>query len=359
MEHKETQFITGLRAYAALGVFVIHSSGFGLKGINIYLDRIIDFGKYGLIVFFVLSAFTISMSIDSSNEFRPLDYIIKRICRVAPMYYVAIVAAFFLGGIPYYMDLFHVENNVMGLLLHLSFFNWLDFRYQNNLIGVEWTVPIEFVYYLAIPVFLSILKKKTDFPIIALVIAAVVSSTAYLLYKDPEFAVISYQWSPLKYLFTFIVGICAYLFFSSTKNYLPSLAYPDVILFTLIVGVVANVAFGFVYTDPSGTAKTAYSDIFASIVTAAFILLLKQKSTLKNWLFENPFVLFFGKISYSFYLLHMIVIQHMRPNVPLLKNHFILFGVVFGLSTVCYYVVERPFIHLGKKISLVKKAAIA
>lgn len=54
-----TNFITGLRAIAVLGVFVIHSGGGGLRTLGEEYNRLVDWGKYGVEMFFVISGFTI------------------------------------------------------------------------------------------------------------------------------------------------------------------------------------------------------------------------------------------------------------------------------------------------------------
>ena len=50
-----TLFLTGLRGYSALAVFLIHSGGGGLRSLGEWGNKLVDFGKYGVISFFVLS----------------------------------------------------------------------------------------------------------------------------------------------------------------------------------------------------------------------------------------------------------------------------------------------------------------
>lgn len=87
-----------MRGYAALSVFFIHANGFGLRQLSPYLDRLVDFGKYGVVAFFVISAFTISASLDLSDKFSFFKYRLRRLLRVAPMYYIVLIVAFALGG---------------------------------------------------------------------------------------------------------------------------------------------------------------------------------------------------------------------------------------------------------------------
>ena len=129
-----TKYITGLRAYAALSVYLIHSGGFGLRELSVFTNRIVDFGKFWVTVFFVLSAFTICMSIDKSDKFEFRKYLIRRFFRVAPLYYAVLIVGFLLGGSDYYLKLFNVENNFSSLLLHFSFLNFFYYKNQNSII---------------------------------------------------------------------------------------------------------------------------------------------------------------------------------------------------------------------------------
>lgn len=75
---------------------------------------------------------------------------------------------------------------------------------------------------------------------------------------------------------------------------------------------------------------------------------------------DNKFVLFLGKISYSIYLVHMVVlvfVLHLRYllNINGIDAYFFVISVTFlttiFLSSITYYFVEQPFIKVGKKLS--------
>ncbi len=101
----ETDFITGLRAIAAILVVAIHTqalSEFGFVGINIS-----DNGRYGVQIFFVISGFTIAETYSKSNSFA--SYFTRRYFRIAPLYYLVCSAMFALIAlsvleVPYWME---------------------------------------------------------------------------------------------------------------------------------------------------------------------------------------------------------------------------------------------------------------
>lgn len=326
-----------MRAFAALGVFLIHSGGFGLRELSVYSDRIVDFGKYGVVAFFVISAFTICMSIERDKVFSFKNYILKRFLRVAPMYYLILFIAFLLGGNEYYTKLFNVNNDVFSLLYHMSFLNWFNAKHQNNFIGVEWSVPIEFSYYLIIPFLLMFLKKSKGTLLFGLIISGFVSLFGYFFYVNSSSEML-FNWSLIKYFFSFIFGIFIYLIFIST-DFFEKNKFLDLSLLILLFGFIMYVILGY-----------GYKDFVVTIFIGLIILACKRKSIVSVFLFENRIIQYLGTISYSIYLTHMIFFYHLSQYFEWFKNPYYVFIVTIIISSFTYYLVEKPFIDLGKRI---------
>ena len=329
-----TKFVTGLRAYAALSVYLIHSGGFGLREMSVFTNRIVDFGKYGVTVFFVLSAFTICMSIDRLNKFEIKNYLIRRFFRVAPLYYVILIIAFLLGGSEYYLKLYNVENNFSSLLLHFSFLNVFTYKYQNNIIGLEWTVPIEFFYYLIIP-FVFFYYNKTNRIIIGFLVSSILTLFASVIYQY-FFSQLFFNWSIFKYVFSFNFGILIYILFK--KNILVSTKDNNLILILLFLILGIYIVFDF-----------DYKDLFVTIFTGILILLFQNESKIKEMFFENRIILFLGKISYSIYLIHFLFFYHLKDYL-FSNNPIFILSMVLIISSISYYLIEKPFIDLSSKI---------
>lgn len=338
---KQTEFITGLRGYAALGVFFIHANGFGLRELNPYLNRFVDFGKYGVVAFFVISAFTISKSLEAASEFDFFRYLLRRFLRVAPMYYLALIIAFFLGGNFFYSEQFNVENDFISLIWHGSFFNWIDIKYQNNLIGIEWSVPIEFFFYLVIPLFYFLFRKSNEAIIISLIISGLFSSFGYLIYRSSDFPYEAFHWSLIKYFFSFIFGIAIYLIFKSDWDYFEKYKYPNILFILFSLSYLAYIVSGF-----------SYPDFFTTLFVGFIILACKQKSFISCLMFENRFIIFIGNISYSIYLTHMLLFHHASRYLTVFNNPFVVLFTTLMISSCTYFLIEKPFIKLGKKIAI-------
>lgn len=345
---KETQYLVGLRGYAALAVFFIHYEGGGLRSLvidksflNSILNRVVDFGKYGVVVFFVLSAYTISKSLDFSASINYRNYLIRRLLRIIPMYYLIILVAFSYGGIAEYFSLFQVTNSSWNLLSHLSFLNLFQIEYRNNLIGVEWSVPIELFYYLLIPpLFISLKKIRglgTHIFILSLSLALTLPAFINNIYTIMPH--LSYHWSPIKYIFSFSFGLVLFHFEKLYKKHIPK--FSGLILIELFVLLLSFVI-----------SFQKHEEEFITIWCGAIILVTSSRSNLSKLLFENPFIIYLGTVSYSFYLLHYPVLLFIKPLQLFPFFNFILGLVTTSLiSCITYQFIEKYFMDLGRKLS--------
>jgi len=76
-------YLTGLRGWSALFVFLAHTGCGGPGNISGGFNTSVNLGKYGVAMFFVLSGFTLAHSISSSA--RPFEfkaYMLRRIFRI-------------------------------------------------------------------------------------------------------------------------------------------------------------------------------------------------------------------------------------------------------------------------------------
>ena len=131
----ETDFVTGMRAWAAMGVLFIHSGGGGLRTLGDIGNTIVDFGSSGGYAFFVISGFSGCHSIKNSANYS--DYIRKRLFRLLPAYYFIILFSAITKG----------KWSIENILMHLFMVSWVDEKVANSILSVEWTIPIEIFWY--------------------------------------------------------------------------------------------------------------------------------------------------------------------------------------------------------------------
>jgi peptidoglycan/LPS O-acetylase OafA/YrhL len=89
---------------------------------------------------------------------------------------------------------------------------------------------------------------------------------------------------------------------------------------------------------------------FISIWICLIILLCTQHGWLSNILFENPIVMYLGKISYSIYLTHFLVINALPVSFDGMLKFIIGLACTVGISSVTYFFIEEPFIKYSKRL---------
>lgn len=77
-------------------------------------------------------------------------------------------------------------------------------------------------------------------------------------------------------------------------------------------------------------------------------LVLSSGGALGKVLFENHIIQYLGKISYSIYLVHAIVLNHIPKSLGDFGVFAVGLFVTVVISSITYYVIEKPFIALGK-----------
>ncbi|MBT9500749.1 MAG: acyltransferase [Burkholderiaceae bacterium] len=139
--HDATASLDGLRGLAALMVVASHASGLGLNlvpGLSLA-----GMGKYGVYLFFVLSAYLLSAQwlqawAQGQVSWSYLGhYLSKRVLRIYPLYALVLLIGLALAprglGVPL---------DAAAVWRHLTLQEGRD---------IYWSVPVEFLYYLCIP----------------------------------------------------------------------------------------------------------------------------------------------------------------------------------------------------------------
>jgi peptidoglycan/LPS O-acetylase OafA/YrhL len=350
LHRSQTKFLTGIRGYAALGVIMVHCTS-AFKGHNEYVDNLLNFGKYGVVAFFVLSAFSLSISMHTSppNTKRSLaHYFNRRFWRIMPLY--TIVCAIVWTLINFFGSILTPtganSNSGTDLFMHLSLLNAFYHQYANSIIGVEWTIQLEMMAYLSLPILYYATKKHSwkmgIFITIALfAVGKQESLSELILPADQTF--FNHDWSLLKYFFAFYIGTLAFNRIVEAPAPALSMKQSSLISYGLI-------AFLPIY----GTFFPSNENLIVTLWVIGLIYALLNVEGGPRLILENKAILHIGKISFSVYLLHM-PLYHL--TMPALGAHlhpvpaFVVFLIiVIAASTLTYKVIEEQFMAAGEAL---------
>ncbi|MDA9260662.1 acyltransferase [Puniceicoccaceae bacterium] len=352
LNRSNTQFLTGIRGFAALGVLMIHCTG-AFEGQSEFLDNILNFGKYGVVVFFVLSAFSLSISMHNnppSNRRNLAHYWNRRFWRIFPLYAILCTAAWILIN---NTGIIHSANgssssSFTDLFMHLTFLNAFNHEYANSILGVEWTIPLEMLAYAFLPILYYKTKKQSW------KVGLLITVILYIVCKQkslheailPEGQMFFKQsFSLWKYFFAFYAGSLAFNRISAngtgrlTEKQSTNLSYALIAILPI---------FAVFFPTSENLIVTLW------VVGIIYTLLGSTKGPRR--LFENRLILHIGKISFSVYLLHMLIYHLTMPFLETRLSPIIAFlvflTIVVSVATLSYQLIEAPFIKFGEAIFL-------
>ena len=325
----ETDFITGLRAIAAFMVMIVHTNAFASFGP--LGQTVSQAGRYGVDIFFVISGFTIAATYAGAGSYRP--FLIRRLWRIAPLYWCVIALSFVLlwaeGS---------AHAHLQNLVLHLSFLSYLDGRIANSLPGGEWTIPVEVFWYALLP-FLLMRLNTWKGTLVALLICAVLTALAKAASKELFSTSLYAFWLPISHATGFLLG--AYAFALRPK--LSALSGRQ--RSGLVAGAWALFVLGLVQDSAQG-------ELFALSI---FLLLIALRTGICTNILSTRLLLFLGTISYSLYLIHLVVMKfwHVLGQQPFegLLGLAGLAAITIALSTLTYLLIEAPTNRIGARIA--------
>lgn len=378
--------LTGLRGLAALFVFWRHfmrlyegpeAEFFNiLPGVSI--ESIFYFGFVGVDIFFVLSGFLLALpfaryALDMGPRVALGRYFVRRVLRVFPAYYLQLIIILLVGD----WFLTWREMTDRSLIAHLFMFFNIGSQPIRPMVGVWWTLPVEFAFYLVLP-FLALFLKPRKW-IFALATGLLISMV-YRVWSADNFThlsehgiVLIAQQLPGRGP-TFLLGVTAAVLAVVFQKKGWSKPGPRWLDAMVVVGAAALWAWVLNIVPVAGGNywKGHWMMVMAPTVMgtaiAIGILAIYWGSPLGRLLFANRLVYFFGVISYSLYLWHFPVTQQIYKllgtelqQLSFSMQWLLMTGATVLVSWLSYLLAERPFIRLksriGKPVSPTKKAS--
>jgi peptidoglycan/LPS O-acetylase OafA/YrhL len=317
--------LTGLRAIAALIVFISHSANEGVLNPVFGLG----FGKVGVMLFFLLSGFLMGMLYlhkkPTSNELR--YYLVARIARVVPLYVFLIVFSYLIYNF-FYSDFYYSLSN-LDLFTSLTFLRApLTF----------WTIPVEFQFYIVFMFFWWCYFAKGISTLVPILIVVSMPMLFFYMFGFGLPNVLP------KYAFSFFLGIVISLYSHQIRmSSLSLISHRFGWLFLLLVFInlpELRTQLG-LNLDGGTYVKTWIDPLTWLLVLALFISCVCASRSL-SFLNYAPFD-YLGKISYGFYLIHYPVLYAFKDlSMPWWVVFFLSFVVTVLLSSISFHLFERP-----------------
>lgn len=315
-KYNDTNFITGLRAIAVLLVFLVHCNLKHVENINEFLNRIINYGSFGVQIFFVISGFTIFYQLyEKKYSFK--KFIILRVLRISIVYFPILIFLFLIANFngSIFNDWAYKFNNgtisIENLVIHLLYLGSFSLNYANTIIGVEWTLNIEIFYYFVIGLLISYKILKNNFVNIAFItfIFLVISISFSMLNYFKIIDSLLIGWMPFIYGYMFLLGGLSFFIRQKLENLFEINKLKLISNISIIINLLLLFLLIYFQKDLPGIVTGGIT----AIITSSLIILTQDTSYFGK-LFTNKIVVFLGSISYSFYLVHFTIINSKVSN---------------------------------------------
>ncbi len=348
-ESTRLDWLDALRGWAVLGVVIVHSGEAAHS--SGYVGKIASSGQYGVQLFFLVSALTISLTYESHiRQFgrsvrSQFAWLIKRFFRIAPLYYFA--AIFY----PIEQYAIHVASHhrygstvaIPAILANLLFLHtWIPSA-NNCVVPGGWSIGVEMFFYTLVPFVWMIVPVRRRVVFLGLsAVAFLAVTTLVSKLSTGSFYVVNnsylYFWFPAQAP-VIILGLIFY-FLHGPKLYAPR-----------TYGAAAISLGGFLLCLPValyfGTADEAAPILAPTILAFAFILLILGMHGWVKGVIVNRYAILLGKISFSVYIFHFVVLDFIRAIFQI--AHFDRFGPLTLLPVLATVLVLTSIIALVSK----------
>jgi peptidoglycan/LPS O-acetylase OafA/YrhL len=333
--------VHGLRGLAAVAVVIEHATLIAqASGASLFSGLVdaIDLGRFGVVLFFMISGLVIPFSFSGETPLR--TFAIRRAFRLYPAYWLSIPVLALVGTASG-----HVHVEAMQVVANLTMFHGL-LGYGDVGPGY-WTLRAEALFY----VFCAVLVWRKALNDVALIGAMVISGLSLSIWPT-LLGFLSGQPRPVDQtpfmISMFLLGLLLHHAVINAKplaRRMAAIAVPLAIVAAVASSGVVHVTAAQLAFRPGHLALATGSAL--PIVVFVIVLWLKPK--------PGRAAMFLGTISYSLYLFQdvglILLPQAISPGDAPLAYVAAVLGLSIALAAMIYRTVEAPMIELGRVIA--------
>ncbi len=354
-------YIDALRGIAALGVIATHCL-IMVQGLPWHFSAVVAQGRHGVQLFFVLSALTLLRSWRRRSPdlaFPIQDFYIRRLCRIAPLFWIAAYFYGALGGLwhPFWADV-PITPTAFGLTLIFAH-GWLPSTI-NAVVPGGWSIATEMAFYVLFPglaLAVSSLRWAILFAAAAYLLCFAATPLADHLFPLTGSAAnrfFAYTWLPNQ-LVAFSFGFLAY----HLVPILPRWRSLGRVLIGLALACILATA-----TWPLPfTASWEHPFSRDLIASASALGLVLGMAIWPSKALVNRFICHVGRISFSVYIWHWVPLEVARlvigPRTLAGLAGISWYCVIFATATILtlliagasFRAIEQPMIEFGNRLA--------
>lgn len=313
--------------------------------------RLVSAGHEAVILFFVLSGFVLSIPALRGKAQPYPEFLVRRIFRIYFPYLVALALSVWgaanlhgqVQGTDWYRDTWSNPVKWHLVLQHVLFVGEYDAAQFNT---AFWSLVIEMRVSLIFPLLCAFALWLRPARLIALALVLFVFTFLIQAFGHQNGAILS----TLHYSGAFVVGI-----FLARQQKQVSEAYARLSVGAKIA-LATLAGFLFVYAGVALSKVSPGAADWPTTLGAAGLIGFGLNSRLCRGVLLSPIVRFLGRVSYSIYLVHgtilLALIHLLFRRIPIFAIFILYVTSVICMSEIFYRIVEKPFMELGRRLSV-------
>ena len=304
----------------------------------------VQLGAAGVDIFFVLSGVVITLSASTTST--PQDFMVRRIVRIVPMYWLALVPI----GLALLVGLSPVGVTAQGGTIenYLKSMFFVPFERPSGalipLLSVGWTLNYEMFFYLIFAMSLTLPVALRSITIVGIMGGLVLAGIVF----QPDHVQLFFYTNPI--LLEFVAGVILARWWMKTEG---QIAHP--LLGWGILG--AGAALFLIMASPEDFDQLDKHRVLFFGVPATLVVLGSLLLHRANIRAEGRFWSLMGAASYSVYLSHLIALQILKEIALMLgfdKASVMDMALLAAVSFVISHAVGTA-IHLSIEIPITRK----
>ncbi|WP_162958831.1 acyltransferase family protein [Nocardia yunnanensis] len=388
------EFLDALRGLAAFAVVIQHVSERLFPAYFRFSQAYFGLGEFGVFVFFLVSGFIIPASMERGRSLG--QFWVGRFFRLYPLFWACLTAAMLLYSVNQFgLRASYLEHSVRNFLANLTMVQFFLGGENILIIGASWSLAYELVFYLFLSLLLIAGLNRKSVPLAVLAVALIIPG-AFLPVAMVTGAGANAGTRTAVVVLTIVVAMVFATLASNRRMALTAIG-----LAFLTVPLVLNqpgasaMTFGYFATMFVGTVLYRITSgeiaawrgwavfgfaigliFFVSTflqptldpITGVWITWVKQPLTiipaylffaaflfLRRYSFPQP-LLYLGRISYSLYLVHALVLDFPRWHSSVLGvppqwlTLLTLVTAALVIAAVTYRVIEQPCHNYGHRV---------
>ncbi|MEM9903649.1 MAG: acyltransferase [Cyanobacteria bacterium P01_D01_bin.44] len=354
-------FIDALRGLASIAIILFHLVGIPKPALEVppFLNIIKTHFGLGVTLFFIVSAYTLCLSADNRQfeDRKLLKFYIRRFFRIAPLFYTMLCFCILVRSV-----FWSKSTGWLETLANATFTFNLFPEFHTSIVWAGWSIGIEVIFYVLFPLIYSVFNNLIRLLILLAISLAIAILTMHFI-SQLKTVPSTYDYMIfLAQMPVFICGMIAYwiqkkvthIAKKNTKNKSLISAVLLILFVALSLSLISPHYFWRWLPNPKA-ALYLWAINFGILLNLLFLNGYR--------LIVNPITCFYGKISYSAYLLHPFLIY---ASIPVYQKIYTLEGlpqvirlslcllvtlaILTPLSMLSFRFIEKPGLRLGKQL---------